>query len=46
MEKEEIIAKAHAHDIVLDDSDVIDYGDGWTIDGTDAEEWLRAMIEE
>ena len=46
MEKNEIIAKAHAHDIVLDDTDVIDYGEGWTIGGVDAEEWLQAMIEE
>ena len=46
MDKKETIAKAHAHDIVLDDSDVIDTGDGFTIDGMDAEEWLRAMTEE
>ena len=43
MTKNEIIAKAHAHDIVLDDTDVIDYGEGWTIDGVEAEEWLQAM---
>ena len=43
MTKNEILAKARANDIVLDDSDVIDTGDGFTIDGMDAEEWLEAM---
>lgn len=44
MTKNEIIAKARANDIELDDTDVIDTGDGFTIDGMDAEEWLEAMI--
>ena len=43
MTKNEIIAQARANDIVLDDTDVVDTGDGFTIDGMDAEEWLQAM---
>ena len=45
MTKEEIIAKARANGIELDDTDVIDYGEGWTIDGVEAEEWLQAMLD-
>lgn len=45
MTKEEIIATARANDIELDDTDVIDYGEGWTIDGVEAEEWLQAMLD-
>jgi len=45
MTKEEILARARAAGIELDDTDVIDYGEGWTIDGVEAEEWLRAMLD-
>lgn len=45
MTKEEIIAQARADGIELDPADVIDYGEGWTIDGVEAEEWLRAMTD-
>lgn len=45
MTKEEIIAKARKAGIELDDTDVIDYGEGWTIDGVEAEEWLQAMLD-
>jgi len=45
MTKEEILTRARAAGIELDPADVIDYGEGWTIDGVEAEEWLRAMLD-
>ena len=45
MTKDEIIAKARKAGIELNPADVIDYGEGWTIDGVEAEEWLRAMTD-
>lgn len=38
-----IIAKAALHGIELTPADFIDYGDGPTLDGMDADEWLEAM---
>lgn len=38
-----IIAKAALHGIELTPADFIDYGDGPTLDGMDAAEWLEAM---
>jgi len=45
MTRDEVLAEARAHGIELDPADGIDNGEGWTVDGVEAEEWLRAMTE-
>ena len=44
MTKEKILAEARKAGIELDPADVIDTGDGFTIDDMDADEWLQAMV--
>lgn len=45
-EMAEIIAEAAAHGIELTEDDFYDAGDCLSIDGTEAREWLDAMIAE
>lgn len=43
---EAVLARAHAHELVLREQDIVWIEDEPTIDGMPAEQWLDAMTDE